>query len=188
MADPATSTRRADIDAGEVFVFTIGQGFLLGITIYILIPSLMLFLSLVLPPRATRTANIVVAILYSVTVVGGAIGEWSYYVLGSAFEVALLAGVAYYAWTWPRATDDATPPSDERQVGTRVHSALNARGVARAYAPAAAVRSGIALQGQERPSAERPRRASPSGPTRPASASPYATLCWYPPWVATTGR
>jgi hypothetical protein len=41
--------------------FTIGQGFFLGATIYIVVPSLMLFLSLVLPVRATRMANIVVA-------------------------------------------------------------------------------------------------------------------------------
>lgn len=31
-----------------------------------------------------------------------AIGEWSYYVLGSPIEVAMLAGIAHYAWTWPR--------------------------------------------------------------------------------------
>lgn len=74
---------RADIEAVEIFAFTIGQGFLLGVTIYILALSLMLFLSLVLPVRLTRTTNIVVAILYAVTVVRGAIGEWNYYILGS---------------------------------------------------------------------------------------------------------
>lgn len=42
---------RADIEAGKMFAFTIGQGFLLGVTIYILVPSLMVFLSLVLPTR-----------------------------------------------------------------------------------------------------------------------------------------
>ena len=50
---------RADIEAGKMFAFTIGQGFLLGVTIYIVVPSLMLFLSLVLPVRVTRMANIV---------------------------------------------------------------------------------------------------------------------------------
>lgn len=96
---------RADIEAGEMYVFTIGQGFLLGVTLYILVPSLMVFLSLVLPARVTRTANLVVAVLYAVTCAGSAVGEWSYYVLGSVAEVALLAGIAYYAWTWPKVTE-----------------------------------------------------------------------------------
>ena len=108
---------RADIEAGKIFAFTIGQGFLLGATIYILVPSLMLFLSLVLSARVTRIVNIVVAVLYAVTIAGGAIGEWNYYILGSLVEVALLAGVVYYAWTWPKATEAVTAPSDESRAG-----------------------------------------------------------------------
>jgi predicted ferric reductase len=42
--------------------------------------------------------------VYALTIIAGAIGEWSYYILGSAVEVALLAAIVYYAWTWPRAT------------------------------------------------------------------------------------
>jgi predicted ferric reductase len=38
----------------------------------------------------------------TLTIIAGAIGEWNYYILGSAIEVALLAAVGYYAWTWPR--------------------------------------------------------------------------------------
>jgi hypothetical protein len=120
---------RADIEAGEMFGFTIGQGFLLGVTIYILVPSLMLFLSLVLPVRVTRMANIVVAALYAVTIAGGAIGESNYYyILGSITEAALMAGVTYYAWTWPKATDAVTAPADQSRAGTRVHSAPKVRG------------------------------------------------------------
>jgi hypothetical protein len=119
---------RADIEAGKMFAFTIGQGFLLGVTIYILVPSLMLFLSLVLSVRVTRMANIVLAVLYAVTIAGGAIGEWNYYILGSLVEVALLAGVVFYAWTWPKAADAVTDPADESRAGTRVHSAPKVRG------------------------------------------------------------
>jgi hypothetical protein len=32
----------------------------------------------------------------------GAIREWTYYILGSAIEIALLAAIVYYAWTWPK--------------------------------------------------------------------------------------
>lgn len=103
---------RADIEAGTMFVFSIGPGFLLGVTLYVALPSLMVFLSLVLPVRITRMANVVLGVSYGVTIVGSAIGEWSYYILGGAIEVALLAGIAYYAWTWPKTTE--TPLTDLR--------------------------------------------------------------------------
>jgi hypothetical protein len=112
---------RADIEAGKIFAFTIGQGFLLGVTIYILVPSVMLFLTLVLPVRLTRTLNIVLALLYALTIVGGTIGEANYYyILGSVVEAALLAGVVYYAWSWPKVADSLTAPADQPLAGTRV--------------------------------------------------------------------
>jgi Family of unknown function (DUF6326) len=93
---------RADLDAGEVGGFTIDQGFLVGTTVYVVIPSLMVFGALVLRPEVNRIANIVLASLYALTIVAGAVGEWGYYILGSVLEVALLAGVVYYAVTWPK--------------------------------------------------------------------------------------
>jgi hypothetical protein len=98
---------RADIEAGQISGFTVNESFLLVTTIYVVIPSLMVFGALVLRPRINRIANIALSIIYALTIVGGAIGEWSYYLLGSALEVAALAAIAYYAWTWPelRSTD-----------------------------------------------------------------------------------
>jgi len=93
---------RASIEAGEISGFAIDQVFLLATTIYIVIPSLMLVATLVLRPRIIRIANIALSGAYSLTIVAGAIGEWNYYVLGSAVELALLGAVAYSAWTWPR--------------------------------------------------------------------------------------
>jgi len=75
--------------------------FLLGTTAYIVIPSLMVFLSLILRPRVNRIANIALSVLYALTIIAGAIGEWNYYILGSAIEVMALAAIVYYAWTWP---------------------------------------------------------------------------------------
>lgn len=93
---------RADLDAGKVGEFTIGQPFLLLTTIYVALPAVMIVASLALPPRVTRGLNVALAPAYAVTIAAGAIGEWHYYVLGSAVEIAMLAGIAYYAWTWPR--------------------------------------------------------------------------------------
>ena len=93
---------RAELEAGEINGFTVDQAFLLGTTVYVVIPSLMVFGALVLRPAVNRIANIVLGILYALTIVAGAIGEWNYYILASAIEVALLAAVVYYASTWPR--------------------------------------------------------------------------------------
>jgi len=95
---------RADLAAGKVGGFTVNQSFLLATTAYILIPALMVFLTLVLRPGATRIANIALAVIYALTIVAGAVGEWNYYILGSAIEVVLLATIVYYAWTWPKET------------------------------------------------------------------------------------
>lgn len=93
---------RADLEAGEIGGFAVGQAFLVGTTAYVVIPSLMVFGCLVLRSRVNRILNVALSAVYALTIAAGAIGEWNYYVLGSAVEVALLAGVAYYAWTWPR--------------------------------------------------------------------------------------
>lgn len=47
-------------------------------------------------------ANIALPIIYAMTIVSSAIGEWNYYLLGSALEVAALAAIVSYAWTWPK--------------------------------------------------------------------------------------
>jgi hypothetical protein len=93
---------RADLEAGEVGGFTVNQAFLMGTTAYVLIPSLMVFGALVLRPRVNRIANVALGIGYALTIVAGAVDEWGYYILGSVIEVALLAAVVHYAWTWPK--------------------------------------------------------------------------------------
>ena len=98
---------RADLEAGEIGGFTVNQLFLLGTTVYVVIPSLMVFCALILRPRVNRIVNIALSIVYAFTIIAGAIGEWTYYILGSAIEVALLAAIVYYAWTWPK----ETPPT-----------------------------------------------------------------------------
>lgn len=56
-----------------------------------------------LPHRANRIVNIVLPTLYDVTIIGTAIGEWGYYVFGSAIEVVLLALVIVHSVRWQRA-------------------------------------------------------------------------------------
>ena len=114
---------RADLEAGEIGGFTVNQAFLVGTTAYVVIPSLMVFGALVLRPRINRIVNIGWASSMRSPIVAGAIGEWSYYVLGSAVEVALLAAIVYYAWTWPSVSrrvtrDERTPPASVARTST----------------------------------------------------------------------
>lgn len=91
--------------AGEVpgAGFEINQAFLALTTVYILIPSLMVTISLLVPARPNRLMNVVVSLAYLATVVGSAAGDdWVYFILGSAVESVLLLAIAGVAWTWPR--------------------------------------------------------------------------------------
>ena len=69
---------RADVEAGEVGGFAVTQNFLLATTAYVVIPSLMVFCVLVLRPRLNRIVDIVLAMVYAVSIVAGSIGEWTY--------------------------------------------------------------------------------------------------------------
>jgi Family of unknown function (DUF6326) len=80
----------------------VDQVFLVVTDLYILVPTLMVVLSLVLRPQANRIVNIVVALLYAVSIIASCIGEtWVYYLLGSAVEVVLLVAIVRTAWVWP---------------------------------------------------------------------------------------
>ncbi len=71
--------------------------------VYVTIPSLMVFLSLVLKPQVNRWTNIVLAIVYAASIVFFCIGEtWAYYIFLSILESVLLLIVVWYAWKWPK--------------------------------------------------------------------------------------
>jgi len=83
--------------------YKISETFLMYTTIYVLIPSLMVVFSLIAPAKINRRANVIVSLIYAVSVVASVVGEsWSYYIVGSGVEVLLLLAVARVAWTWPR--------------------------------------------------------------------------------------
>ena len=91
-----------EVIEGEVSGVEITQVFLFGVSVYIAIASAMVFLSLVLRPRVNRRVNIVLPILYIVSIAISSIGEtWAYYYVNSAAEGALSALIVWYAWTWP---------------------------------------------------------------------------------------
>jgi hypothetical protein len=80
----------------------ISQGVLLGMAAVMIIPSLMPFLSLVLPAGMNRWVNIVFGAVYSVIMILVITGGWHCYVLFGLIETTLTILVVRYAWTWPK--------------------------------------------------------------------------------------
>jgi hypothetical protein len=94
-----------DIRSGIVHEFEIGVTFaVIGIAL-LAIPSVMIVLSMALPPHVNRAVNLVVATLYIPFSVYNASGESSwlpFFALAIGIEVLLLAYILRSAWTWPR--------------------------------------------------------------------------------------
>ena len=93
-----------EIITGEVAVFQITQGWLLGVVIMMSLPAFMVFLSLALKPKANRWTNIIVAIFKIIIVVASLFIDvpWAFYLYGSIVEVVLLSLIIWYAWKWPK--------------------------------------------------------------------------------------
>jgi hypothetical protein len=97
---PATPDGTAGLSSAG---FGVDQTFLTLTSVYILVPSLMVVVSLLARARMNRITNIFVSLLYAASIVVTVVGEtWVYYILGSAVEVVLLLTIARVAWTWRR--------------------------------------------------------------------------------------
>jgi hypothetical protein len=95
--------RIEEIQGGRISGIEISQTFLFAVSVYIAIASAMVFLTVVLRPAANRWINMVLAALYIVSIAASMVGEDAYFVFLSVAEIALLAFVIWYAWTWPKA-------------------------------------------------------------------------------------
>jgi Family of unknown function (DUF6326) len=102
--------RLEEISGGEISGIAITQAFLFVVSVYVAIASVMIFLTLVLGASVTRWMNLVLPILYIVSIVASAIGESAYFVFLSIGEISLLVLIVWYAWTWPAS---ATGPRAE---------------------------------------------------------------------------
>lgn len=91
-----------DILSGKTPLGAISQGVLLGMSAAMVIPSLMPFLSLVLPRGVNRWVNIVFGAVYSVIMILVIRGGWHFYILFGLIEITLTVLIVWYAWTWPK--------------------------------------------------------------------------------------
>jgi hypothetical protein len=91
-----------DILAGRVFTFNISYIFLMVAMIFVVIPVLMIFLSVVLPAKVNRKTNIIIATVFIPYMLFNLVGEaWVHMYFAAAVEVALLLLIIHYARKWP---------------------------------------------------------------------------------------
>jgi hypothetical protein len=105
-----------DILVGVVWEFDITPTWAMTALTLLAIPIFMVVLSMTLPARANRIANLIVASVQVPFAAFNAVGEvgepWlSFYALGVALEVVVLAFILRSAWTWPRRTASPRTPA-----------------------------------------------------------------------------
>lgn len=77
------------------------QGVLLGTSIMMAIPSLMVFLSLVMKPRLNRWMNLAFGVLYTAIMLLTLPGAWVFYQFLGGIEILLTLAITWLAWRWP---------------------------------------------------------------------------------------
>ncbi len=87
--------------SGKLALGAVSQGVLIGMAAVMAVPSLMVFLSLVLPPRMNRWTNIVLGVIYTVIMILAIRGSWYFYIFFGLIEIALTVSIVWYAWNWP---------------------------------------------------------------------------------------
>ena len=98
-----TPGKLQDMLNGEMALGAVTQGMLVGTTILMAVPSLMIFLSLVLPAVVSRWLNVGAGLFYTAIMLLILYnGAWAFYMLFATIEVILTLLTVWYAWSWPR--------------------------------------------------------------------------------------
>jgi hypothetical protein len=80
------------------------QAKLIGTSILLGIPTIMIFLSLTLPAKLSRWINVIFGVTYTLVAIAtiSAPGAWIFYKLFCAVEIMLTLTIIWYAWNWPK--------------------------------------------------------------------------------------
>lgn len=82
---------------------SVSEGVLMGLSVMMAVPSLMIFLSVALPVRYNKPLNIVVGTLFTLLLALLTYSaEWYFYKLFAGIETVLTALVVWSAWRWPK--------------------------------------------------------------------------------------
>ena len=90
--------------SGGIAGIQMTQGVLLGSAVLMAIPTAMVFLSLALPARANRLANIIVGAVYLFVLAGTFLTgrNPAYYIFYATGKAVLIALIVWFACKWPR--------------------------------------------------------------------------------------
>ena len=104
-ADVLSLYRPGEIDEirdGKMGPVDVSQGTLLAASAVVIVPALMVVLSLVLPSRINRPANIAAGVVLTLVNVVNVIGEsWVYYWVFGILEVLVTVLIVRLAWERP---------------------------------------------------------------------------------------
>jgi hypothetical protein len=80
------------------------QGVLLGVSVLLSIPAVMVALSATLPARINRVANLLFGSFFTLVMLVFLVtpGVWLYYRYFAFIEIALTCSAVWLAWRWPR--------------------------------------------------------------------------------------
>jgi hypothetical protein len=78
------------------------QGALVGTSILLIVPALMVVLSAMLSPRVCRVVNIALGVFYALVMAVAMQGAWYFYKLFGVVEIVLTLSIVWQAWRWPR--------------------------------------------------------------------------------------
>lgn len=93
----------ADIMTGKMGPFTVTQGTLLGLSLFMAVPCVMVFLSLVLKPKVNRRTNIVLGVFYIITnSLSAFTSTLAFFIAYGVMQGAINALIVWYAWKWPK--------------------------------------------------------------------------------------
>ncbi|MGH7756275.1 MAG: DUF6326 family protein [Vulcanimicrobiaceae bacterium] len=87
------------------------QAVLLGTSVMLAIPAVMIVLSIALKPRLSRGLNLAFGVIYTLIELLTIPGGWAFYRLFGAIEVVLTLLVVWYAWGWPSIVANDSPAS-----------------------------------------------------------------------------
>ncbi|UCG02625.1 MAG: hypothetical protein JSW11_01265 [Candidatus Heimdallarchaeota archaeon] len=93
----------AELLTGEIGGIQITPEFLVFSAVLMAIPSLMVFLSLILMEKVNRWINIVLGIVYIGVILITLLmpGNWAYYIFYAIVEVIIYVLIIWHAWKWP---------------------------------------------------------------------------------------
>ena len=78
------------------------QGGLLAAAILMSVPSVMVFLSMVLRPNLNRWLNMGLGVAYTLIILITMPHAWMYYLYLGVVEAVLTLLIVWFAWTWPK--------------------------------------------------------------------------------------